>query len=251
MKTTAEQFIDGGRSAMRTMRRLCIIALSGVSVLAACGREVTAPTTLRLVTVPVDGIFSTGGANSPYVYGTFAVAGTPVSVVLGVMDQNSRLVPGVTISWTILHDGGFTDVRSSVTDSSGTAGVSWTLDTIAKLDSMVASIPSGASFVVTAAVRHAAPIPAMLVSGDAQTIAIGTTSQPLVVRVTDRYGNPIVSQAVAWSGARGGMLSALTTMTDATGTASVTLTSGAAPGVYHVVATFGTIPATTFTLTAR
>lgn len=229
----------------------CLISLACLTVIAGCGREVTAPTTLRLVAVPADGVFSAGGAVTPYVYGTFAVAGTPVSVVLGVMDQNSRLVPGVTISWTIVHDGGFADVRSSVTDSSGTAGVSWTLDTIAKLDSMVASIPSGSSFVVTAAVRHAAPAPAMVVSGDAQTIATGTTSQPLVVRVTDRYGNPIVSQAVAWSGARGGTLSALTTMTNATGTASVTLTSGAAPGVYHVVATYGTIPATTFTLTAR
>ena len=225
--------------------------LFGLLLPTACGREVTAPRTLRLVAVPVYGAFSVGSGDRPYSYGTFGLAGTPVSVVLGVMDQNFHLVPGVTISWTIMHGGGFTDVRSSTTDSSGTAGVSWTLDTIAQLDSMVASIPSGTPFVVIADVRHAASIPAKVVSGNQQIITAGETSQPFVVRVTDRFGNPVSSSPVAWSGAGGGAFSALTTLTDATGTASVTLTSGVTPGVYQVVATFGTIPATTFTLTAR
>jgi hypothetical protein len=222
--------------------------LCGLLLITACGREVTVPASLRLEPFWPVGCLCFG---PPSASGQFAVVGQTVTIELEVIDQSGNLVSGVSIHWAVARGNGLAAVETSVTDSIGRADVSWTLDTIAKLDSLVASIASGSSMLVTASGRHAAPIPATVISGDSQTIAAGTTSQPFVVRITDRYGNPIVGGAVAWSGAGEGTLSALTTSTDATGAASVTLKTVSAPGVYRVVATYPLIPATTFTVTAR
>jgi len=222
----------------------CRIAVVGVTALAGCKGE--SPTSLTLGPVMPISCFCDG---PPSASGQIAVVGQPVAITLEVTDQHSNPASGVRISWAVVHDGGFTDVATSVTDSSGNATVNWTLDTIAKLDSLQASLSSGAAMLVTATGRHAAAVPATKISGDAQTVAAGATSQPFVVKVTDRYGNA-VSMPVAWAVTGGGTLSAITTTTDANGATQVTLTTGAVPGVYRIVATYGAIPASTFTLTA-
>jgi VCBS repeat-containing protein len=77
-----------------------------------------------------------------------------------------------------------------------------------------------------------------LVSGDPQSGAVGTTlSAPLVVVVTDAFGNPIPNVAIEWSVTGGGSASALTTLTGDNGQASVTRTLGPTAGVQTTVAT--------------
>jgi len=227
--------------------RLTIAFLAGTA-LTACGRETTAPTSLTLQPVEPLGCICFG---PPSANGQFAVVGQSVTITLAVVDQDGNAVPRTSINWAVPRGNGFTDLASSITDSSGAAKVSWTLDTIAKLDSLVASIASGSSMLVTALGRHAAAIPATVVSGDSQVIAAGTISQPLVIRITDRFGNSISGGAVAWSVSGGGALSALTTTTDASGTTSATLSTTALAGTYRVIATYASIPAIVFTLTAR
>ena len=76
-------------------------------------------------------------------------------------------------------------------------------------------------------------------------------SQPFVVKIADRYGNPISGVAVAWLVTGGGTLSAITTVTDTGGTSQVTLSADPnAPGAHQVIATYGIVRASTFTLTA-
>ena len=216
--------------------------------LGGCGREATAPTSLTLEALEPVGCFCIG---PPSASGQFAIVGQPVTITLRVSDQNDNGVSGTSISWSVSHSNGLLDVATTVTDSAGNAKVNWTLDTIAKLDSLVASIASGSSMLVTATGRHAAAIPATVVSGDSQVMTAGATSQPLVLRITDRFGNSISGGAVAWSVAGGGSMSALTTMTDAAGMTSATMSAAASPGVYRVIATYASIPAVIFTLTAR
>ncbi len=88
-------------------------------------------------------------------------------------------------------------------------------------------------------------------SGTRQTVALARMSQPFVVRLTDRFGNPVSNVAVGWIVTGGGTLSALTTATDSSGTSQVTLsTDPNAPGVHQIIATYGLARASTFTLTA-
>ena len=43
------------------------------------------------------------------------------------------------------------------------------------------------------------------VSGDSQTALVGTTvADPLVVQVTDQFGNPLSNQVIGWSAEDGG-----------------------------------------------
>jgi hypothetical protein len=70
-----------------------------------------------------------------------------------------------------------------------------------------------------------------LVSGDEQSGAAGTTlSVPLVVEVTDEFGNPIASQPITWTAEGGGSVSEASTTTDALGRTSVLRTLGPASG---------------------
>jgi adhesin/invasin len=76
-----------------------------------------------------------------------------------------------------------------------------------------------------------------LVSGDEQTGVAGTTlSDPLVVEVTDAFGNPIADQPIAWTAEGGGSVSEIATTTDAQGRSAVTRTLGPASGTQTTLA---------------
>jgi hypothetical protein len=180
------------------------------------------------------------------------VVGKPVVVALQVVDQNNTPVRGIAVSWRALPGAGSLDSATSVSDTGGVVRVNWTLDTIAKLDSLRASLAPDNGVIVTASGVHAAPVAAMKVSGDAQTVLLGSTTSPLVLRVTDRFGNAVGNAFIAWSMIAGdGTLSQITTHTDETGTSQVTVVVGATPGQGRVLATFGTLPAVTFTFKAQ
>jgi hypothetical protein len=241
-----------GRQPVANKCRIAI-ALVAVAVLAAC--DVDAPVARKVLTldpfVP-PGTFCSDPCAAT-VTGLGGVAGQPLTISLEVDDQNQSPVPGVSVSWYAASGNGSTDVTTSVSDSIGHASVHWTLDTLVRTDSLRASLPSGVTVVATVNARHGAVALAAKIMGDAQSVAAGATSSPFIVRVTDRYGNPVGGVAVAWAltGGNGdASLGALTTTTDPNGVAQTSLTTGAAAATYRVIATFGLAPAVTFTLTS-
>jgi adhesin/invasin len=69
------------------------------------------------------------------------------------------------------------------------------------------------------------------VSGDGQSAAAGTVlPAPLVVKVTDQFGNPIEGVTIAWTPEGGGSVSETSDVTDAQGLSSVTRTLGPTAG---------------------
>jgi PKD repeat protein len=85
------------------------------------------------------------------------------------------------------------------------------------------------AFTVTALSENANGIAAL--SGDGQTGAAGSKlAQPLVVEVTDAFGNPISGETVNWSVEGGGTVSEASVTTDDQGHAAVERTLGPAAG---------------------
>ena len=92
-----------------------------------------------------------------------------------------------------------------------------------------------------------------LESGDGQSAPAGTLlPDPLVVSVTDAFGNPVAGAAVSWSALGGGTVSASSTITGADGITSVTRTLGPTAGAQATVATSAGLAGSpvTFTHTA-
>src|SRR4051812_30577487 len=75
-------------------------------------------------------------------------------------------------------------------------------------------------------------------SGDDQTAPAGTAlSQPLVVQVSDAFGNPIAGVPIGWAAEGGGSVSEASNQTDADGRASVLRTLGPTAGIQTTTAT--------------
>jgi protocatechuate 3,4-dioxygenase beta subunit len=212
-------------------------------VIAACHSDNsnTAPTVATTITA------------DPTTNGQTASAGTTLAlpVVVHVTDQNNAPISGAVVTWAVVNHAGTLGAATSTTDATGTTNMLWTLDTIARVDSLTATIQSGASVTITARGTAGGSTSMTKQSGDAQTVKSDSTSAPLVIKVTDRYGNAVQGVAVAWVSTGGGALSASATTTDANGMSQVTLTLGATPGPYTVTATAGLTAAATFNLTGN
>jgi len=88
------------------------------------------------------------------------------------------------------------------------------------------------------------------VSGNDQSAAVGTAvSNPLVVLVVNATGAPFSGATVTWTvTGGGGSVSDSTSVSDATGHATMTYTAGSSPAVATVVATVAQVWTTTFTV---
>jgi adhesin/invasin len=91
------------------------------------------------------------------------------------------------------------------------------------------------------------------ISGDAQT---GTILEPLadsmVVKVTDRFGNPVPGIEISWSAGDGGEVRPATSVTGVNGMAATQRILGGEPGTYATTAVASVLPedAVSFTTTA-
>jgi adhesin/invasin len=197
--------------------------------------------------VPLIATFVTVNAGSNGQTGTAGqLLALPISV--HVTDQNSNALAGVSVAWAVVGAGGSVSVASSLTDSNGDATTAWTLGTSVGLDSLTASIATGASATITATASAAGATLAK-VSGDNQVVNEGAVSLPMVVKVANAGGTGIGAAGVAWSVVGGGTLSATATTTDANGLTSVTLTAPAVAGaVMTVTATAASGATQSFTL---
>ncbi|MEA3245498.1 MAG: hypothetical protein U9Q74_05020 [Gemmatimonadota bacterium] len=161
-------------------------------------------------------------------------------VVLVAKDQSGHPVTNVTITLATT-DGSVGSAATIATDQAGEAVISWTLGTVAKLDTLTASVADAAGVTPVMVVDTATAGPAAqikIVSGGNQSGSEGTSlAAPLVIQVLDSYGNPVPNVTVTFSDDQGGSFGATTLTTDATGTVTDTMTLPANVGVDDVTIT--------------
>jgi hypothetical protein len=185
--------------------------------------------------------------------GESAVVGTPlpIPVSVRVVDQNGNGIADVAVSWSTSNGGGSLDFPATSTDANGETSVNWTLGGGVGVDSLHATLAHGAT-IVTTATGTVGPFATLAIAGgNAQTIPAGTTSQPLAVTATDRFGNVVANVTVTWLNVGAGTLNVTTSKTGADGVARATLTTDPIAASYSVQAQAPGANPVTFTLTAN
>jgi adhesin/invasin len=195
------------------------------------------------------------GPSAPYVVDAFSVASASVtagdsdvdSLTAYVTDENGAPVPNTVVAWAVTAGDGTVTAPTSTTNAGGLAAIGFVAGTTAGADVIAATDGSATAATFGVAVTAAAPASFVAVSGSGQAAAAGTElPAPCVVHVADPYGNPVAGVNVIWSATGGATLSADTTATDSTGTASEMVTLGAVAGVDTVTATVSGLTAVTF-----
>lgn len=206
------------------LRRIALMSLA-VSA-AACNNDATSP-------VPFTNTLSIVSGNAQI--GTVGAAlGDPV--VIKVVDEKGNPIEGVTVTFAPVSTSGSLDATTGLSDVSGLVHFGWTLGTVAASDSVVIASTNATSIYATATASPGAPAQVTVVSGDSQAgTAGGALPAPLVVKVTDQYGNAVPGVTITWSSSDGSLAST-TSVTDANGLAQNTLTLGTSAGQLTITA---------------
>jgi hypothetical protein len=169
----------------------------------------------------------------------------PQPLVAAVADATGRPVEGATLVFVLADPapGAVVTPDTVRTDADGQATASVVLGTRpgAQQGEIMALGSAGSpvaqtSFTVTALSNEAAATLAP-VGGLGQSAPVGSVlAEPLVVSVTDPFGNPIEGVTVSWSADGGGTVSAAATTTGADGTAAVERTLGPTAGTQRTFA---------------
>lgn len=176
------------------------------------------------------------------------------AIVTKASDAFSNGVPGVVVTYSDNLIGGSFSGNPVTTTSTGFASVTYTNPTVAGKHKIVASATGLTSVTFLETATAGAPAAIATVSGNNQAAAPSTTlSQPLVVKVTDQYGNTVPNAAVTFDdGGAGGSFSANPVSTASNGTASVNYTTPPATGTVTINATVsGVSGAAAFTVTVQ
>ncbi len=162
-------------------------------------------------------------------------------LIAQVLDGADRPVSGATLVVEI--DGAAAEPDTVVTAGDGKASVAITLGSaVGEAGGVVrVTAPEGpteirTTFTVEAVAASANGLTA--VSGQDQTGSVGTElPDPLVVEVTDAFGNPIPGVPISWTVEGGGAVSEAATSTGADGRTSVIRTLGPTAGTQSTTAT--------------
>ncbi len=175
--------------------------------------------------------------------GQTGVAGSALLVpfVVEVQASDNLPVPGARVNFRAITAGGSVQAATATADGNGRASTLLTLGRTAGTYQYEAS--SGTLPPVTVS-GTATPAPAAaiaIVSGNGQVDSVGRQLPlPLVVKVTDQFGGDVSGATVTWTRVAGnGTVSAASSATGATGTASINYTLGSAPSSDTVRASVG------------
>jgi adhesin/invasin len=208
---------------MRHITSLSIALASGV--LLSCGGDLVVPTEGEPARIAIVQDTLTGRVGE--------LLTTPL--VAQVLDRSNQPVPSATVVIEIA--GASADPDTARTDPLGTitseltvgSQVGMTQGTVRVIEPEAAT-EVRAAFTLVAVAASANGL-AML-SGDGQDGAAGSRLlAPLVVKVTDAFGNPIAGVPITWEAQGGGSVSAASTVTNAQGQSSVFRTLGTAAGL--------------------
>jgi protocatechuate 3,4-dioxygenase beta subunit len=159
----------------------------------------------------------------------------PLPVIIRVTDASGVPVSGVAVAFAPAASSGTVSAATVLTDTTGSAGVLWTLGTSLGADSLSATVAGVPTVTVTATATPGFPASIAIVSGGAQTAPAGATlATPLVVKVTDQFGHAVANADVSWSNDANGAFASASVVTDADGIAWAVYTLGANAGLQHV-----------------
>jgi adhesin/invasin len=153
---------------------------------------------------------------------------------------------GVPVSWKPTAGSGTTSDTLSVSDSTGVASTTWTINDTAKVNTLEAIVGTSTATLHATGIAGPASVLAK-VSADSIGVVAGANTL-LTVRVTDRVGNPVPGITVDWS-ATDGALSVATSTTGSSGGADATFTSPVSPGTSLVTASIPGIGSVVFRVT--
>jgi hypothetical protein len=180
----------------------------------------------------------------------------PNPLVVQVLTQREQPAPGRKVAFVFTSDAGEVTPDTAVTNDDGQAVARWVLGTQPGPHAVQARMADveGESDVAefTAEARAAAPDTLSAASSVSQPGRRGhkAATSP-VVRVADRYGNPVPGVPVAWSVTAGeGQVSEPITQTRDDGTTSVEWTLGDRIGVHKLTAAVGPVHGSPVTFTA-
>ncbi|MEP6572175.1 MAG: Ig-like domain-containing protein [Gemmatimonadota bacterium] len=172
---------------------------------------------------------------------TAVVASTLPLPIRVLVTNGGAAQANITVNWATTGTGASMNPASSTTDVNGIATTVWILSQAAGAQSATAAVSgaTGSPITFTATGTPDAPTAFTGLGGDAQSKAANAVfDEPLLVKISDQFGNPIAGQTVTWA-VTSGSASVLPASgpTNAAGTASATLTAGATLGAVTVVAT--------------
>ena len=171
-----------------------------------------------------------------------------------VTDQFGNAVSGVAVTFAVTAGGGSVTGGNQVTNAGGIATVgSWTLGSSAGANGMSATATglTGSPLGFTATGTAAAAANIARNAGNAQTDTIGAKLPvALSVLVTDNFGNAVSGATVNWAGTGGATVSPASSITNAAGIATDTLTLGSATGAQGATATSGGLTGSPVSFTA-
>lgn len=215
------------RTGARTTTWLVLAAAGAV----ACGDNLLLP--------PLSGGGGGGGTGGGSVTlaavagdGQQGTVGQPLadSLVVRVLGAGGAPLARRRVAFVVSSSAGVLAPDTTETDAEGRASARWVLGTTAGSQTAVARVvdttAAPASFAAEALPAAASAMAAA--GGDNQHGDEGSTlANPLVVRVTDRFGNPVAGVDVSWRVTRGGgSVSDAHSTTGADGRASVSWTLG-------------------------
>ena len=174
------------------------------------------------------------------------------SLVVRVTDDKGNPVAGVEVQWAV-GGGGSISPASVSSGADGTAAAERVLGNASGPQTAQASSAGLTSVTFTQTAEPANPTALLLVSGDAQTGAVGAQlAESLVVRLVDDNGNGVGGKAISWViGTGGGSPSPATVTTNPNGFAWTRWTLGPNAGSNLINAVFSGVPSVPFTATAE
>jgi hypothetical protein len=174
----------------------------------------------------------------------------PSPIVYKVADQYGNAAPSASVTFTDSPNHGIFGSNPVTTDSSGKAAVTYTLPTKAGFNTVK---PSIGSLVGSGTSEHAVAGSATsvaVVSGNNQTAKTNTLlPKQLMVKVTDKYGNPCSGITITYTDNAGGTFSSNTAITNANGQAGVSYTTPSTTGTVTINATVTGLTPAIFTVT--
>jgi hypothetical protein len=216
-------------------------------VAAATGYVSTTLTEVAAPGPPVS-IGAVSGANQT------ATAGSPLPapIVMKLKDQYGNGVPGLPVTFTGGAGGSFS-ANPVTTSSTGTATVSYTLPRKAETVNITASYSTLTPVHIQEHGVAGTPTTQTLVSGNTQSGPPNTQlTNPLVVEVTDTYGNPVAGVSVSFSdNGAGGIFSSDPVTTGSNGQASVNYTTSSQAGTCNITASATNVNSVMFTETVQ
>ncbi len=167
-----------------------------------------------------------------------------------VVDSYGNGVAGANVSFSA--DQGTIVAAASVTDSLGGMLGRWTLGQQTGLQTSLASLSGTAPVRFVATGRANGASTAVIETGNNQTQTVRQTLPlPLVVRVTDKFGNPVAGIAITWAiNQGGGALLATFATTDSSGRATAIWTLGGTTGSQLATLSVPSLPLVVFSATA-